>query len=131
MALRQEFLNTLASDLPTIFAFSQSICKGSRALWSVRVSELLELIEELLRDTVIISSAGDTPPIHEDIHPVLEAWSSALWPNGIERCVRAVQATRDDLALNVTGKTTLDALFTRLATELGTARKAGRVTSQP
>ena len=78
----------------------------------VRVERLLQVLEELLRDTIVVSAGGTVQPIHADRPEVLTAWSSALWPSGIDRCRLAIAEARADLALNVTGKTALDALMT-------------------
>jgi DNA polymerase-3 subunit delta' len=125
LELRTRLLAALGGSLDSIFGLSEDICTGSRAVWMKSAEALLDLLEDLVRDAVVLAADGDVQPIHTDIPEVISAWSSALWPNGIERCERAIQATRADLALNVTGKTALDALLTRIATELGPARKAG------
>jgi DNA polymerase-3 subunit delta' len=123
--LRQRLLTVLGGDLQGIFDFTNDLCGGARNQWMPRVDALLELVEDLLRDAVVCAVDPERPLLNGDLHPVLEAWSAALWPAGIVACQHAVEETRSDLVLNVSGKTTLDALLTRLATELGAARQAG------
>jgi DNA polymerase-3 subunit delta' len=126
LELRTKLLDALAGDLQGIFDFSGEICSGTRAAWVERVAEILEILEDLLRDALVRAVAPDRPVLNDDLLPLLDAWAKALWPGGLQTCQAAIQDTRADLVVNVTGKTTLDALFTRIATELGTARRAGR-----
>ncbi len=123
--LRDQLLQVLGGDLGGIFKFSETLTRGSRSDWTARVETVLELLEELLRDTVVASQASKRALLHEELRPVLSKWGEALWPGGIEVCRRAINDARRDLASYVTGKTALDALFTAIATELGRARKAG------
>ncbi len=123
--IRDRMLDALGGDLARIYDLTEALTKGERADWSARVESALELLEELLRDAVVTASASDVPLLHTDKAAVSRAWANALWPGGIERLRRAILETRGDLAVNVSAKTTLDALFTRTATELGSARSAG------
>jgi DNA polymerase-3 subunit delta' len=124
--LRARLLKAVAGDLQAIFGLSEALTKdGRRQEWMAAVEPLLEILEELLRDVVVTATRPGEPRLHGDLPPVIEAWTRALWPGGVERLVAALADCRQDLALNVTGKTALDALLTRVATELGAARKVG------
>jgi DNA polymerase-3 subunit delta' len=123
-ALRDDLLGALGGDLQGIFDLSEGLTKGRRQDWTPRVEQALELLEELLRDVVVRATGADHPLLHPDLEPVLDAWADALWPGGVARCSDAVRDTRRDLDAFVTGKTTFDALLTRVATELGAARRA-------
>ena len=125
-ALRDGLLTVLGGDLQGIFDFSEALTKGGRATWAPRLDTVLEIFEELLRDVVVQGAGAPQPCVHADRPDVLQAWTAALWPGGAVRCQVALQEVRRDLVVNVTGKTTLDALLTRMATELGPARTAGR-----
>jgi DNA polymerase-3 subunit delta' len=123
--LRTRVLSVLGGDLQGIFDFSAELATGARNAWMAEVDQLLEVLEDLLRDAMLHAIAPSRPPLNDDLPSLVEAWSHALWPNGVEACRQAIEEARADLALNVSGKTALDALLTRLATELGPARRAG------
>lgn len=122
-ALRDELLATLGGDLGGIFGWTESLTKGSRAAWRSRVELVLELLEDLLRDATVCAQGGERELLHADIPTVTAAWSKALWPGGVRACNQAIEDCRDDLRVNVTGRTALDALLTVFATQLGKARK--------
>ncbi|MCB9682958.1 MAG: DNA polymerase III subunit delta' [Alphaproteobacteria bacterium] len=122
--LRDQVLGALAGDLQGIFDLSEALTKGRRQDWTPRVEAVLGLLEELLRDTVVVAAAPQSGLLHDDLAGPLAHWATALWPSGVTTCQRALHEARRDLDLNVTGKTALDALLTRVATELGAARKA-------
>jgi DNA polymerase-3 subunit delta' len=125
IALRGELFQALGGDLGSLFGWTEKLTKGKRADWRRRVDEVLDLVEELLRDTVVASQDGERPLLHADAASVTKAWSRALWPSGVVVCARAVDDARADLDANVSGRNALDSLLTVLATELGRARTAG------
>lgn len=122
ITVRNGLLGGLAGDLQTVFDTSESLTRGERSEWSPRVELALETLEELLRDAVVAAAGSPVDRLHPDLVAVTDAWARALWPTGIDRCRRAIEDTRADLAVNVTAKTTMDALLARFATELGGAR---------
>lgn len=122
--LRGEVLDALSGDVGGVLAFTQALATGGRAAWAPRMELLLTLLDELLRDVVVVAAGPGRALMHEDLRSRLAAWSVALWPGGVERCRKALQDTREDLVVNVAPAATLDALLSRFATELGPARKA-------
>lgn len=124
LALRDRLLEVLGGRLTDIFDWSGELTQGKRQEWRDDVEALLEVIEDLLRDVVILGasdSSGDL--LNADRPEIVERWRRALWPGGVSVCARAVGDLREELLVNVTGKTSLDALLTRLATELGPFRR--------
>ncbi len=122
---RAQALQAMAGSLKETFQFSEALCKGAgRQDWVPKVERLLELFEDLLRDTTILASGLDAPLLNADLQPVLEKWVDALWPGGISACAEAIHEARENLQANVGGRTVVDALLARIRTELGAARKA-------
>jgi DNA polymerase-3 subunit delta' len=121
--LRDRLLVTLGGDLAATYAFATELAEGKRQEWMADVEALFRVIEDLLRDVVASASQGPSARLlNTDAVPVVERWRGALWPGGVERCARSVRGAREALAVNVTGRTVLEAVLTRLATELGPAR---------
>ncbi len=108
-------------ELGELFSYTAKLTSGGRVAWTPRVSLLLEVIEDLLRDAVVFASGSPVPLLNEDVSHEVERWSAALWPGGIVRCAEALQACRDDLQVFVPGKTALDALLCTLRRELRSA----------
>jgi DNA polymerase-3 subunit delta' len=117
-ALRDRLLRIAGSgDLGQIFAFSAEVCEGGRGEWAPRVELLFELIEDLLRDATLVGAGADVALL--DDARLAERAAALLWPTGIPRMHRAIDEARAALAVNATGKTVVDAVLTRLSTELG------------
>lgn len=115
-ALRRDLLAALDGSLDEVYAFSQRLTQGSRQEWTPAVNDLLELIEDRLRDAAV-HAAGAKVDLLDD--PVgVERWA-AMWPDGLERSSRALQDARDDLEVFVSGKSVLDALLATVRRELG------------
>ena len=124
IALRQRLLDVLAGRLQSVFDWSKEIVKsGKRQEWSPKVEQILEVIEDLLRDVVVLASEGERSLQNGDIPEVVSRWKDALWPTGVENCAAAIQEARSGLSLNVSGKTVVDALILTLKRELGPARR--------
>ena len=79
---------------------------------------VVDLLEELLRDTVLVAHAHHHRLLHGDRLPLLQAWAGALYPEGVGRMQVALGAARERLRLNVNGRTVLEALLSQLAQEL-------------
>ena len=120
--LRTGLLEVLGGDLATIFDYASQMTKGQRAAWRSEVSSLFDLMEELLRDVVSLASQPDAPLLHPGEAPRLQRWREVLWPEGVTRLQGSLDEARANLQANVTGRTVLEALLTRWATELGPAR---------
>lgn len=122
--LREMLLNTLAGDLGGLFEGNRSLVEGEgRQTWRPRVDRLLEVLEDLLRDVVVLGSGSSQALVNEDHRTTVERWAAVLWPGGIMSCERAIAEARDNLDANVGGRVVLDALLARMRGELGAARK--------
>ena len=125
-AARDTLLNILAGNSADLFAFSESITKNNkkgRIGWQPTVERYLEVIESLLRDAACLAM-GPSKLLNADIEPVVDAWSQALYPSGIERMNRELDRTRRRMSLNVNARLLMEPLLAKLAMELGKARRA-------
>ena len=121
---RSTILSLLSGSPAELFSFSESLTKGNkkgRAGWEPVVERNLLVIETLLRDASFYA-LDHRNLLHPDIEPVIAAWSTALYPNGIERLNEAVHKTRARMTLNVNARLLMEPLFALLASELGKAR---------
>lgn len=123
-AVRGALLSALRGNLDTIYKTSESLTSGKRAEWTTKVQLLIEIAEELIRDTVHLGAGSSQPLAHEDLRDMLTQWSRQLWPSGVGACVRALEEAKENLRRNVAGKTLLDSLFSQLSAALGPARHA-------
>jgi len=122
--LRDGMLAAIGGPLKDLFDWTTAVAKGERAEWRGRVLLVLDIVEEMLRDAVLKATHAPVNTLHADRDAVVAAWADALWPEGITRCVEAVDEAREELDRNVGGKNLLDALLAKIATELGRARSA-------
>ena len=116
--IRNGLLEVLRAPLGGVNDFAKDLASGSRQAWAPRVDALLEVLEDLVRDTAIIASSSSVPLLNEDLRSLLEKWANRLWPMGLVRCAEAIQACRDDLEVYVSGRTALDALLLTVQREL-------------
>jgi DNA polymerase-3 subunit delta' len=130
-ALRDRLLDVLRGGAGDIFKWSAELCSGKRQQWRPRVTEVLDIIDDLLRDVVVHAAGGKAPLLNADGAEVVAAWAGQLWPDGVTRCGDAVIEAREQLERNVAGRTLMDALLSKVAKELGTTRQAGRRTLDP
>lgn len=119
VAERDALLSVIDGPLSVVFEFTEKLTRGGRATWAPKVDRLLELAEDLLRDTAIVASGASVAPLHADMPDRLGEWAQRLWPTGVTRLAGAIQECRDDLEVYVTGKTALDALLCAFRRELG------------
>ncbi len=118
--LRTALLTAMNGDLHTRFEWSSQLTQAKRrADWRPKVEATLDILEDLLRDAAVQGSGSDQALLNSDLPDIVKRWSEALWPQGVEVLNRAVADTRDQLALNVTGKLALDALSAVIVRELG------------
>jgi len=85
--------------------------KGKRRLGLVH-----DALETLLRDCV--ARASGRPLIHADREDLVERWSRALWPTGIERLHVALDTARQRLKIYVNRRLVDEALLAAVAKEL-------------
>ena len=123
LALRSRLFEVLAGGLQNIFDWSGEVVDGKRQDWVRRVESVLEVVEDLLRDVVICASGSGADLQNSDIPEIVQRWTGALWPEGVSACATAIQEARDNLEVNVTGKTAFDALVLSLKRELGPAAR--------
>lgn len=125
IALRTEITSVLASNLARVYEFSGRITQGSRQEWASAVDELLEHLEDLVRDAAIRATGAAVPLMDDPADSIVERLA-ATWPDGITRCSRAILDAREDLEVFVSGKTVVDALMTSLRREIAsTPRGSG------
>jgi DNA polymerase-3 subunit delta' len=115
-ALRSSVLAAIAGPIEGIYELSQKLTQGARQEWAGGVDRLLEVVEDLLRDAAIRATEAPVPTLHPADGGLDRL--AGLWPEGLERCARAVQDARDDLEVYVSGKTVIDALLAALRREL-------------
>ena len=117
--LRHELFDVLNGPIDDVFAFSQRLCKGSRADYGPRVDALLILLEDVLRDAVIVGAGGDAGLLNADASQDIQAMTRRLYPDGVLRCTEAIQEARDQLSLYVSGRLVVDGLLCRVRQALG------------
>jgi DNA polymerase III subunit delta' len=119
--LRAEVLGVVGSDIEAMFKYSDKIgsAKGRpRQAVVRRVEAVLDVLGELLRDTSVRGSNANVVLLNDDAEQVVDSWSSKLWPDGVARLETALNEARDQLALNVSGRTVLDAVLASVRSEL-------------
>ena len=117
-AIRAQLLASLVGDHKGRFDWSQKIATGKRQDWTGKVELLLEVLEDLLRDATVMGSGADVPLLNGDEPQVVQAWADRLWPDGVRRLHEAIEETRDNLEVMVSGRSSVDALLARVAAEL-------------
>lgn len=120
VALRAELLTVIASGPAELFPWADKLASGKSA---GAVERLLVLLEDLLRDTVIVATGASAPLVNDDIPDVLARWAGVLWPGGVSALADSIHKARRQLAVNVTARLVVEALVARLAFELGPARR--------
>ncbi len=118
-ALRDGLLTALAGGLPSRNEWAVEHTGGKRQEWTARLDVALDVLDELLRDAALSLAAATVPRIHPDVADTTEPWGRRLGPDGLARCATAVRDARDQLAVFVAGRSVVDALLARIATELG------------
>ncbi len=117
-ALRDKVVSAVEGPLDALYKTSQDTVRGGRAQWRKKVDLLLDVVEDLLRDATV-AAAGHGELLHPDNAEVAERWAKRMWPDGLARAAQTVTDTRERLLLYVNGRAAVDAVLTRLWTELG------------
>lgn len=115
-ALRASVLAAIGGPIEGVYELSQKLTQGARQEWAGGVDRLLEVVEDLLRDAAIRATEASVPTLHPPDGGLDRL--AGLWPDGLERCARAVQDARDDLEVYVSGKTVIDALLAAVRREV-------------
>ena len=118
MAVRDQLLRMVHGSVGDVFDATADLCRGKRQDWMKDVEALIEVAEDMVRDAAILGSRAELPLLNADIPDEVGRWSRALWPTGVSRCEEALADVREDLVLNVTGRTAVDALVNRIRAEL-------------
>ncbi len=117
--LRAAVLGAIGQPLGKLFAFTEA--EGKRDGGVNHAALAVDVVEELLRDTVYAANGKEPSGADPDANEQLRAWSAALWPGGNARMSQAVAVARDRLHLNVNGRVVLEALLAQLNLELSAA----------
>jgi len=125
-AARDELLDALSGDLQGLFSFGEKRAKGERAVWTGRLLLALDGLERMLQDSWRWHVRGglDTAELYNPRQVKrVAAWAECLDAGGVARCGDAIVEAKGQMAAFVNGRMLVDALLTRLATELGPARR--------
>ena len=79
------------------------------------------MLQDLVRDTVVLGSGSSLDLVHGDRKPMLEGWARKLYPTGVARIEASLRELADGAEVNVMGKTLVDQLLLRVQAELGKA----------
>lgn len=120
---RDALLTALDGDTAARIAWAQALVAGKRQEWATAVDDVLDAVEDLLRDAALAAVGSNLPRAAPDVAERTAAWGARAWPDGLTRCAAAVEEARAQLAVYVAGRMVLDALAARLAHELGPPRR--------
>lgn len=118
-AARDELLAAIDAPVQDLFQYTSTLCSGNRQDWTPRLDAAVRVLQELMRDTVVLGSGSELELVHGDLKPTLTAWASKLYPTGIARIEASVQEVWRGMAVNAMGKTLADQLLLRVRAELG------------
>lgn len=123
---RNALLDAISGKIEAVFAFGEKRARGARAVWRPQLELALDGLDRMLQDAWRWHVRGPLPDsalYNPDQRARVSAWAGVLDAGGVARCAAAVSEARSQLDANVNGRILTDALLTRLATELGPARK--------
>lgn len=116
---RKEVLDAVCGvvgqPLHALFAYTEGASKNAEG-GSERAELVLQVVEELLADTVAIATGR--PLRHPDRELLLRRWARGMWPDGVGRMQVELGAARERLRLNVQARVVLEALLAHLNLEL-------------
>lgn len=119
-ALRDAVIDAVGQPLAKLFVLTEA--EGKREEGVNRAEIVVDVLEELLRDTACVANGRPERLVHGARSASLSLWARALWPGGLARMGQAIASARDRLRLNVNGRTVLESLFAQLNLELSAAR---------
>ena len=114
-AAREALFELIAADPATRATRLESLGRSDKGKATLDLFHTV--LETLLRDCV--ARASGRPLIHCDRTEVVEAWSRALWPTGVQRLHSALDEARQRLQIYVNRRMVDEALLARVAKELG------------
>ncbi|MBM4368831.1 MAG: DNA polymerase III subunit delta' [Deltaproteobacteria bacterium] len=112
--LRDALVSAVGQPLHKAFALAEA--EGKKEGGVNRAELVLDVFEELLRDTALVAS-GREGLVHPELRAHYEDWARILWPGGLGRMWGHVASARERLALNVNGRTVLEALLAQMNLE--------------
>ncbi len=116
---RQALLEALRGGPKALFDYVEKLAAPPRASWEPRVELCLEVLELLLRDTVLCSAGQDDRILEREQLDVAQAWGKRLWPAGVQRLELALEDARSQLLVNVPARLVMEALLSTVVAELG------------
>jgi DNA polymerase-3 subunit delta' len=118
-AMRDELLSVLEAPVQDLFRYTTKLCSGGRQDWTPRLEGTVRILQELLRDVVVLGAQSPLGLIHGDIKPTLSTWTTRLYPTGITRIEASIREVSRGMAVNAMGKTLADQLLLTVRAELG------------
>jgi DNA polymerase-3 subunit delta' len=121
---RDQLLNVLSEGPTELFDYAETLSQAKDARGALE--RTLDALEGLLRDAALVASSRGDRLLNADRPELVAAWATNLWPTGLDRLQREINHTRERQQVNVNNRLLVEALLARVATELGSARRAGR-----
>jgi DNA polymerase-3 subunit delta' len=118
-ALRDDLISTVAQPAEHLFKWSQKLTTGPRERWRPKVDLVLDLLEEILRDVVMLQANEKAELIHADIHTIIDAFRVRLYPEGVTAIAQTITDARRMLRQYVNGRLVVDTILSRIQVELG------------
>jgi DNA polymerase-3 subunit delta' len=100
-----------------LMQFTESLGKKAEG-GTDKATLAVDILEELLRDTVLLANGRSSSILHTGRRMLLQRWAEVLYPQGVARLCTGISTARDRLRLNVNGRVVLEALLTQVAQEL-------------
>jgi len=113
-----DLMQALRGDTPAVLEWASVVTTGARRDSTQELLNRVELVEDLLRDVVIVGSESREPLLNADREELVRAWTRLLWPAGVTRCHDLLERARAQLQVNVQAKLVAEALMLGLRYEL-------------
>ena len=113
-----DLMQALRGDTPAVLEWASVVTTGARRDSTQELLSRVELVEDLLRDVVIVGSESREPLLNADREELVRAWTRLLWPAGVTRCHDLLERARAQLQVNVQAKLVAEALMLGLRYEL-------------
>ncbi len=118
-ALRGRVMFALRGTVDDTFDLSQAIAEGARPATVRNIERILAILEDLLRDVVVVGSGSGADLLNADAADDVHALARRLYPDGVTACADAIASARDDLEVFVSARLVVDALLCRVRLALG------------
>lgn len=110
-------VDTLGQPLARLFAFTEAQSRHADGN-NERTRLVLEVLQELLRDTALLAGGRPERMLHPEHRARLERWARGLWPDGLGRVERVLALAGDRREVNVNGRIVLEAVLSAVNLEL-------------